>query len=174
MWESFVNLFVNMDPIVYILFIAGIILCFCEMLTPGFGIFGISGLICLAVGVILRMLDDGDTYMLVYMLLFFTILLVTMFIIFARSVKKGWLAKSSLMDVDVATVADGKASGTADFSHLIGLKGKTTTMLRPVGQVQFGDKFIDCVTQSSVFIDAGVEVRCVGVEGQRVLVKPLK
>lgn len=173
MWESLANLFIYMDPIVYILFIAGIVCCLFEMLTPGFGVFGICGVICLVLAIILRMVNEGDIFMLIYMLLFTGTFLGVLFFVFARSVRKGFLSKSSIMNIDVAPTQEGKAEGTSDFSNLIGTKGTTTTMLRPVGQVKFDNEYYDCITQAGIVLDAGIQVECVNVEGQRIIVKQI-
>jgi len=56
------------------------------------------------------------------------------------------------------------------LSRLAGQRGKAITMLRPAGFAQFGDDRIDVVTQGE-FIDPGVEIEVMRIEGNRVIVK---
>lgn len=68
-WTSFIELFTGMSAVVAILFILGIVMCVVEIFMPGFGVFGIGGIVCMALAILLRMLDGGNGWMLFYMLL---------------------------------------------------------------------------------------------------------
>ena len=67
--DSFVRLFTEMNSWTIVLFILGIIFCLIEMFVPGFGFFGISGIVMIVAGIIVRMVSGGDLYMLLYMIL---------------------------------------------------------------------------------------------------------
>ncbi len=53
-----------------------------------------------------------------------------------------------------------------------GREGVTVTPLRPSGAVDFGGEHVDTVTDG-LYLDAGVRVRVVRVEGARIVVEPL-
>ena len=60
--------------------------------------------------------------------------------------------------------------GVAEAASLLGAVGLTMTVLRPAGSVQFGDQYIDVVSDGS-FIEAGARVQVVEVEGTRIVVR---
>ena len=60
--------------------------------------------------------------------------------------------------------------GAAQAAALLGAIGVTTTVLRPAGTVQFGEEFVDVVSDGS-FIPPGTRVQVVEVEGVRIVVK---
>lgn len=64
-----------------------------------------------------------------------------------------------------------EASGTdRSREDLVGRTGRVSATLRPAGEVRFGDRRVSCVTRGE-WIEAGVEVRVVGVVENTVLVE---
>lgn len=61
-------------------------------------------------------------------------------------------------------------SAKAGLDQLLGAEGKTITALRPSGTMMVGDERVDVVTDGE-FIDSGVQVRVLEVEGARVMVE---
>ena len=86
--ESFVKLFSEMSALVIVLFVLGILLCVIELFSPGFGVFGISGIALIVIAIIIRMVNGGDLYMLAYMFLFSLLFLGGIFAIISRSARK--------------------------------------------------------------------------------------
>jgi membrane-bound ClpP family serine protease len=60
--------------------------------------------------------------------------------------------------------------GVAQAASLLGAIGVATTVLRPAGTVQFGEQFVDVVSDGG-FIVPGTRVQVVEVEGTRIMVK---
>lgn len=60
--------------------------------------------------------------------------------------------------------------GAAQAAALLGAVGVTSTVLRPAGTVQFGDAFVDVVTDGG-YVPAGTKVQVIEVEGTRIVVK---
>jgi membrane protein implicated in regulation of membrane protease activity len=58
----------------------------------------------------------------------------------------------------------------ADYEHLLGARGTTSTQLTPSGKAIFGDETVDVMADGEV-IERGTEVVIVEVRGNRVLVK---
>lgn len=166
--SSFARLFTEMQVLPIILFVLGIIFCAVEMFIPGFGFFGISGVILIVAGIVVRFIQDGDLLMLLYMILIAFLLLFLMFFVLSRAIRKGRLGKTAIFSVD-SSVAEDKTEGTRDFAFLVGQTGVTETMLRPVGKATFGGEVIDVVAREG-FIDKGEKVTCISTEGQRVVV----
>ncbi|MCG8456391.1 MAG: hypothetical protein MI919_08920 [Holophagales bacterium] len=62
-------------------------------------------------------------------------------------------------------------SNTEDWQHLVGTEGVTVSPLRPAGVAKLEDQRRDVVSESE-FLDAGVAIRVVEVEGRRIVVEP--
>lgn len=73
--------------------------------------------------------------------------------------------------LDDAGARDWKAAEKG-LEDLLGSEGRTLTQLRPAGQAEIGDQRVDVVADDE-FIPAGVRVRVVEVEGNRVVVEAL-
>ena len=169
--SSFARLFTQMNGWTIALFALGIILCAIEMFVPGFGACGISGVILIVAGIVLRMIYGGDLLMLLYMVLIALVLFILMFWVFSRLITKTRLAKTALFHTDSA-VPTGKTEGTKDFSYLVGKCGVTETILHPVGRATFDGETVDVVCDGYIEKDSNVCV--VKVEGQRISVTNIK
>ena len=165
---SFARLFTEMTPIAIVLFVLGIIFSAIEMFVPGFGFFGISGVCMVVAGIVVRLVSGGDAMMFVYMVLISLVLFFIMFFVISHAITKGRLSKSKIFNIGTAVPED-KTEGTKDFSMYLNQEGTSTTALHPVGKAKFGNAVVDVVAQEG-FVEEGVEIICVEVEGQRVVV----
>lgn len=166
--SSFVRLFTEMNAWTIVLFALGIIFCAIEMCVPGFGFFGISGIVLIVAGIVVRMVCGGDLYMLLYMLLIAMVLLILMLVVFSKLITKTRLGKTAIFNVGTAVPED-KTEGTKDYSHLVGAEGVVISDLRPVGKARFGENVIDVVCRDG-FVEKDREVRIVATEGGKVVV----
>ena len=170
--DSLVRLFTEMNAWTIVLFVLGIIFCAIEMFIPGFGFFGISGVVMIVAGIIVRMIFGGDLYMLLYMILISAVLFVLAFWVISRVITKGRLSKTALFHVEPA-VSTGNTEGTKDFSYLLGKSGASITPLRPVGRAQFEGESLDVIARDG-FIASGAKLTVVETEGSRVVVIEIK
>lgn len=170
-WSSFVELFTGMSAVVAILFVLGIVMCVIEIFVAGFGAFGIGGIVCMALAIVLRMLDGGDGWMLFYMLLIGVIVCVVCFFVLSGLANKGKM-NGAMFTVE-SSVPTTKTEGTGNFDYLLGQQGVTVNSLRPVGQAKFGNSIVEVVS-ASLFIEADCKVKVVKVEGNTVTVQPVK
>lgn len=60
----------------------------------------------------------------------------------------------------------------ADYRHLVGKRGKTTTQLTPSGKARFGDEVIDVISNGEL-VPQSADVFVAEVRGNRVLVEPV-
>lgn len=171
MWTSFLQLFAEMSALTAVFFIVGIVLCVIEMFMPGFGVCGISGMVMLALGIILRMVNGGDIYMFFIMIFFVIVIIGGMLLLMSHSIKKGALSKTKIFDVGTS-VPEGLTEGTKDYSSLIGKSGKVVTYLHPVGVADFDGQSVDVMAKNGI-IDQGKVVKVVYVEGQKVVVEEI-
>jgi len=86
------------------------------------------------------------------------------------------LPKSRLIAKLALTTRSTKDKGytsQADKSAYLDKRGQTITILRPSGTVRIGTERVDAVSDGG-FINRGVEVRVIKVEGTRIVVEPVK
>lgn len=169
--EEIVFLFQEMNVASAICFFVGLTFIIVEVFTPGFGFFGISGIILSIIGIVLRATQGGNGNPVIQALLLLLILLIACviaFVFMAVSSKKGWLSRTPFVMKESA-VSTGVSEGTADYSGLMDKTGKTLCALRPSGIVEIDGKKYDVVAENE-FIDADTEVKVIKVEGVRVVV----
>ncbi len=152
---------------VILLFVLGVALMMVEAFIPGFGIFGIGGLLVTLVSIVLAAAStEAGLKMLLAALLLAGIFLFFMLRFLAR---RGFLRKFILEDTEK------KESGYVaplDYRHLVGKRGKTVTPLRPAGTAIIEDKRIDVVSEGD-FIERDAEITVVEVGSTRVVVRRL-
>jgi len=147
--------------IVAALLAVGMALLFAEVaIIPGFGVAGISAIVCLAGGVGLAWYQYGPTWG-VGSLLIAGALTLAMIVIAPRT-RAG-------RDLVLKTASTGDHTGDEGYAGLVDQVGVALTPLRPAGAVDIGGRRVDVVTDGQ-FIDAGTAVRVVVVEGSRVVV----
>lgn len=142
--------------------IVGVALVIVEMMMPGFGIPGISGIILLVAGIA----TTGGT--MAQMLALAGVVLVVLLIatpFCLRAIAKGRLEKHKIVLDTVSLEGTGSPKG----DKLIGREGVAQTMLRPAGIALVGNDKLNVVTGGD-FIPEGARVRVERVEGNRIVV----
>lgn len=151
------------EPLRVIAFVSvGFILLLVELITPGFGITGISGIILLIIG----------CYSAVKLSLFWGILttlasillVVGFFKLFSRS----FIWKKIRLDSQESK--EKGFSSSEDLSGLLNKNGVALTVLRPSGIALIDGKRVD-VAAESIFIDKDKKIKVTAVEGNKVTVK---
>jgi membrane-bound serine protease (ClpP class) len=164
-----------------LLFLLGLILILLEVFVlPGFGVAGVIGILLMLASIVLVTLDkipeNGSQWVAVgaRMSIYVFALIgagVASFLI-ARFLPKVPVANRMVL----APTAEREATdptilpGAAQAASLLGAIGVASTVLRPAGTVQFGEEFVDVVSDGG-FIPAGTRVQVVEVEGTRIVVK---
>jgi Membrane-bound serine protease (ClpP class) len=151
----------------------GIVFIIIEVFSPGFGFFGISGLLLLILGIVLRVVardnNGNPLFQILLLLLLSSVIIIVAFIIMSQSAKKGWLSRTPIIMADSA-VPTGITGGTADYTELLGKDGVAQSMLRPAGIATIDGKRYDVVAEGA-FIDADTEITVSKVEGVRIVVR---
>lgn len=148
-----------------IFFGLGFVLMIIEIYVPGFGIWGVAGITCFIVGIIVT----ADTLLEALILMMILLAIVgTMFSIMLHSISKGKLPKNMVLSTSMKT-EDGYI-GTSDMKYFLNKKGLTLTILRPAGTVDFDGVKLDVVSEGE-FIPKGVNVEVIKVEGRRIVVR---
>ncbi len=163
---------------------------------PGFGVFGVSGVILCVFSLILASqtsiipATEGDFKALTTSLATLSsavVGVVVMAALFSRYLPSIPLFNAMILTppgVDAVHGSEPKLrpelSGSAAFINpvlerdhsLIGRQGAAMTVLRPAGKAQIGDDFVDVVSDGP-FISAGRKIEVVSVAGNRVVVREI-
>ncbi len=171
-WQELQIAFGDIGVIPAILLILGTIFIIIEIFQPGFGFFGISGIILVIVGMAIRLYRSERGSI---VLQFFVMLLCVIFfvgialIIMIQSMRKGKLSRTAFVQSSTA-VPEGITKGTEDFTGLIGKVGVATTVLRPSGNALIAGKLYSVVSQAGL-IEKDKTVEVIAVEGVKIVVK---
>ncbi len=160
-----------------VVFGLGVLLLIIEIFViPGFGAFGISGLVLVLAALVLALVPnvgfafptDGEVARATATLAAALVLVVLLGASLSR-----WLPRSErfnrLVLVPDLAAARGYTSAETDET-LIGQTGTVLTPLRPAGTAAFGGRRVDVVSQGS-FVAAGAAVEVVSARGARVEVR---
>ena len=170
-WQEIAIAFGDIGIIPAVLLILGTIFIIVEIFQPGFGFFGISGIILVIAGMAVRLFMSKRGSLIVQffvMLICVSLAVCIALIIMLHSIKKGKLSRTGLVQNALA-VSEGKTSGTEDFSQLIGKIGVSTSVLRPSGNAVIDGKLYSVVSQS-LLIEKGKDVEVIAVEGVKITV----
>ena len=149
------------------LMVLGIVLLVIEMMQPGIGVPGALGIVLIVIAIILQ---ANTVLEAVIMLAVLGVIVGILFLIFARSIYKGKLSKSSVMLDDTGKPVDMNKK----YDNLqVGDRGITVTLLRPVGTAVIHGKKLEVVSEGE-FIEKGREIEVVSIEGIRVVVRPVE
>ncbi len=161
-----------------LVFIAGVILIVAEIfIIPGFGIAGISGIICIIAGLTMSLLNNTDFNFegvsgievgraSLTVLMGIGISFVLSIWISSKIGTKGIFKKVAL-NADLE-----KAVSTPIFNNLIGKEGIAATILRPSGKVNIDNELYDGVSESG-FIEKGQRVKVIRFENAQIYVETI-
>ncbi len=162
-------LFESLELVSVILFIVGMVLLMIELFVPGLGIFGGLGLVALVLCIVFQAKTWTEALIL---LVAIAVIVIVLSLIAARSFKRGWLYRSSLVLKDAEEKQAGYVS-SSDYSHLTGKTGRSLTPLRPAGTAEFDGNKADVISEGE-FIPAKSEIIVLRVEGSRIFVRQLE
>ncbi len=153
-----------------ILFTIGVVLLILEIfVVPGFGITGISGILCVSFSIIMTF---GGIYSAVHAVA----KIITLSVGFLTALY-WWGPKLKLFDKFVLnnnmTTENGfVAVDSTGYEHLNGLEGVAVSPCRPSGKAKIGDERYDVISDGE-FIEKGARVTVRKVEGTKITVRQL-
>lgn len=167
--KDFTSIFTQMNWIVILLLSLGFLLCLIEAIVPGFGFFGITGIICEIAGVVVHAVISES--FLQALLLVAVVVLITglVFLIFLRSAKHGLLAKSAIVENKSTLPNDYKEKVDQELSKLIGLEGLALTDCRPVGKVRIGTSNYEAQAVGDMIMKDSV-IKVVAIEDAYIMI----
>ncbi len=185
-WSSYLG--GTADQLEILLFLVGLICLALELFVfPGFGVFGMSGVLLVLTSVVMASHTFiWPTQEYEYRQLGWTLVQVTT-VLFGGAGRGDHLR--TVLPVDAAVQPPGAEAGAAwsptsstrrpsrssipsrpPLSFLLGEVGRTTTVLKPSGKARFGEMLVD-VTADGFYIETDQPVEVIEVQGARVIVK---
>ena len=167
-WTEIASLFTQMHWIVILLLCLGVIFCIVESIIPGFGVFGILGIICELSAIVLHAVFSGSVFQVFLLVLAITLVTVLIFLLFVRSAKHGILAKSALVENKPSIPTDYAEKASEQLKHLIGKEGLTLTDCHPVGKIRVEQNTYEARALS--FIEKGEVIKVISIEDARIVI----
>ena len=159
-----------MDVLVAVLMVAGLVCLIAEIYQPGFIALGVSGVILLLSGGVLRLfsLGEGETFfgMLFAYVATVAVIILVSFIIMIRIARYSWIKY-------IPDVSDESVDETDKrYAHLCGIEGVTLSTLRPVGKAELcGEEYT--VLTDGFFINRGEKIKVVRIEQENIIVRKI-
>ncbi len=170
------------SPWIIVLFFIGLVLILLELfVVPGFGVTGITGIVCVSLALIFGLIenytftlshaDSGVVWM--SLAIFASGILLAIAAIWYLTSSHGpkWVRRHTDLITELK-VSDGFVGVDMSPSRYIGSDGAAVTDMRPAGKVRIGDEVLDAVAVTG-FIHAGTKVRVTKYENAQIYVKEL-
>ena len=150
-----------------ILLVAGFVLAAVELAMPGFGLPGISAIVCLIAGIILiaDTVEEGILITVVVIVILGILLTIIMGLLAKRKLKS-----PIILDTDVK--AEDFYLNSSDLEYLVHREGVAVTDLRPAGKGNFDGIDLD-VSSDGSYIERGTPVVIDRINEKRLIVKRL-
>lgn len=166
-----------------LLFFIGVVLLAIEIfVVPGFGFFGISGIVLIFTSLALAMVDnDGFNFTLPDVTSIIHALILVSFssllgLVLSYYLSKKLFATNSMFNLALSSTQNrdqGFGIDIEDYKNVIGELGIAHTVLRPSGRIKVDNKLFDAVSVSG-FIDKNDQVKVLSYENAQLLVKKIK
>lgn len=167
-WTEFSKLFTDMSWIVILLLCLGVVLCIIEAIVPGFGVFGILGMLCEVAGVVCHAIFSGSVAQVFFLILIILLITCLLFLIFIKSAKSGLLAKTAIVDNTTSIPKDYKSKTDEQLQQLIGKEGLTLTDCRPLGKIRIGQETYEA--QANSIIAKGELIKVISIVDAKIII----
>ena len=165
-----------MDPVtgnivLVLCFIVGSGLVILEAFMPGFGVAGVFGIILEIVAIVFAWQFHGTLFALLGTLAVVALVAVAVILSY-RSAMKGKISRSALIlnDTELPKKTE---EGQEALTVYVGREAVAVSAIRPGGSVEIDGKQLNA-SSSGAFIPQGSRVYVTGVEGDRLIIRPVK
>ena len=162
MGEILASIGASIGALHIVLFALGIICLVVEMFQPGFGVFGIGGIVLMIIDIIVLAETLTEAMVMFFVLALIVLFMVLLFFVLASC---GIVPKSFVLS---EKVGNGAAS-MPDTGARVGDGGVAATRLSPSGRAELNGRTLDVVSRGD-FIEEGTPITVVEVSGNRIVV----
>ena len=145
-----------------LLLIAGFILVGIEMVVPGFGFPGISGIVCLVAGILLTAKDVEQGLTITVIVVVILAVMLTVVMIVLKRVRSPIVLEEKLQQEQGFLNA-------SDLEYLVGKEGITTTDLKPSGKCRIDGIEFDVRSEGN-FLKKGTKVKISRIHEKVIMV----
>lgn len=146
----------------------GIVLVAIEAFIPGFGVTGISGIICLIIGALLtgRSIEERITIIVILVVVTSIFFVVGLVVINSKKIKP-----PIVLDEDLK--AGNNFLSENDMEYFIGKKGYAITDLKPLGKGEFDGVKLEVISEGQ-YIKKDTKLVITKIENNKMVVKEEK
>ena len=147
------------------LLIAGFILIGVEMVIPGFGVPGISGITCLIGGILLtaKNIEEGLTITVIVVVVLAVMLTIVLTVL--KKVRPPFILEDEMK-------ADRGYLNSSDLEYLVGKEGIAVTDLKPIGKCKIDGIEFD-VRAESKYVEKGTKVCISRIHENTIMIKEI-
>ena len=151
-----------------LLLVTGVVFMGTEMVLPGFGAPGITGIICLTAGIFCTAdsLEEGLTILIIVAVLLAVMFTAALALFHTKKLKSPIILQEEMN-------AEKGYLSTSDLEYLVGKEGVTATDLRPAGKCNIEGIEFD-VRSDGKYIAKGSKVRIIRIQGNTLIIKEIE
>ncbi|MCI5674890.1 MAG: hypothetical protein MR314_01800 [Ezakiella sp.] len=151
----------NLEMIWVLTMIVGVIMLILELMVPGASIFGALGLVMISISTINSIANVGIAILVMLLAVAITVLIVNIFI------KKGY--RPYLFDKLILS-HNNHENSEEKYIDLVGKKGTTTSILRPIGTGYIDGNKYDLYSEDG-FIPEGADIEVIRIDNLKIVVR---
>lgn len=166
---EFVEIFTQMSWVSALLLVLGAVFMLVEVFVPGFGFFGITGILSLVAGIVVRICQGLDVTQSIALILISLVFFVVVSMIMVASASHGLLGRTGLFERKTSLAEDyNKVS--KQYKKLVGKSGKAITKINMAGKAKINGKIYDVMSINS-YIEVGQHVKVVEIKDNTIMVR---
>ncbi len=166
---EFVEIFTEMSWISALLLSVGLIFIIVEVFVPGFGFFGISGIIAVIAGIIVRICQGLNLTQSLTLILLVLGFFIVAFVFMIYSARFGILGRTGLFETR-STISKDYNKTDKELKKLVGKSGRALGVLNLGGKAKINGKIYDVVSINS-YIEEGAHIKVVEIKDNTIMVR---
>lgn len=166
MGEIINSFFLNMEVFAIIFLALGSVLLIIEVFVPGFGVFGVCGIISFALAFFVRIIKNSLSVEYVFGYLFITAIIAAMVAFLAIIMRKLLTLNHESFKFNSKLLDD-------NLEELIDKNGVAITDLGPNGKIMIDDKFYDAITEGKL-IPKNSSIKVKKIDNKKIVVDVYK
>lgn len=166
---EFAQIFTEMSWIVILLLSIGLVFTIVELFIPGFGFFGISGMLSIVAGVVVRICQGLNVTQSLTFVLIVLGVFVILFLFMVYSAQYGVLGRTGLFERRT-TLDKNYNRPVKELRKLVGRNGKTISALNLGGQAKIRGKIYDVISINS-YIEPNTNIKVVEIKDDCIMVR---
>lgn len=166
---EFVEIFTGMSWIPALLLSLGLLFLIVEVFIPGFGFFGVTGILLLIAGIIVRIVDGLNIVQSLTLILLVLGVLIIAFLLMVNSARHGLLGRTGLFETK-SSIRQDYDKVDKNLSKLVGQSGKAVGVLNLGGKAKIKGKIYDVVSVNS-YIEDGAHIKVVEIRDNTIMVR---